>query len=345
MNRYVFGKTIAMTLTASVLTASVLTAGCAWAADGKEPAEQETVVAKSEPEMPEVKVYGKEGKNSVKFDLVNMTGKDITYLSIFEDDNLEKAEPGLYEIQEALIELGFLNDFADGEMGPNTEAAILEFREKNNLPAEPLMDEELLKLLFGPVDDGNILGEDEVIKDGENVIVYCKLPANNEEEGETETGEADPENAEYAALFHLDGDEKTEYILHSIPVDDTRIKLFVDKSIAYVEFKAGGNGDKVSTLEAEKTIFEKAEAAAKAAEEALKEQETTTEYSEDIYYEDVYYEDEYSGEVYEEEYVYEETVVYEDDADAYTDDSAVYEEPVEDYEAVYEYTEDTESYE
>ena len=58
-------------------------------------------------------------------------------------------------LQEALIELGILDDVADGQFGPNTWYAVSQFQTLNGLEATGNADEETQKLLFSFIEQKN----------------------------------------------------------------------------------------------------------------------------------------------------------------------------------------------
>lgn len=212
------------------LTAAVLMSGIVFASPEQQTEEtvQEQVV----------KTYGEESETSIRFDLVNGTGKDITFLRIFVNDSAGRDVERNKAIQQALIDQGILKDIADGIVGPKTKAAILEFREKNGLSAEPKIDQELLDLL--KISDGNVLGEKEVFKAEEEAVVYYEEP----------TDEVLPDQ-EIAVVFRLEDDDVTEYMLHTLPKEETSIRILLDRTIPYVEYAAPDSGLLVSTLDSE----------------------------------------------------------------------------------------------
>lgn len=56
--------------------------------------------------------------------------------------------PEVKALQQALIELGFLNGDADGKFGSATEYAVINFQEKNNYPATGIMDANIQAFLY-----------------------------------------------------------------------------------------------------------------------------------------------------------------------------------------------------
>lgn len=219
------------------LMAALLTAGCVYAApeQATEPPAEETASVE--------KTYGTESETAIKFVFVNDTGKDIAFLNIRPYSVSEQDTEMIRALQTALIKEGILDDVADGEAGPKTRAAIIEFREKNDLSAEPRIDEELLTLLG--VDDGNVLENKEVMKADEQITVYYEADAEAAAEGE------EREEQDLLVAFRLADDTITEYILHFLPDHETSIHILMDGSIPYVQYQAEGSDEVVSTLEDE----------------------------------------------------------------------------------------------
>lgn len=61
---------------------------------------------------------------------------------------LTAAERKVQAVQRRLLELGYVaGGEADGKLGKKTEATILDFRNRNNLPLRPTIDARLLKAL------------------------------------------------------------------------------------------------------------------------------------------------------------------------------------------------------
>jgi len=181
-------------------------------------------------------------KNEVVLSFVNNTGKDIAYVAISEksQDDLEKAL--ITAAQEALIEQGVLDDVADGLLGPKTKAAILEFREKNNLPAVEELDDEMMALLVKDYDDGNLL--EEVIKDGDTFQVTYK-PEEKEDQEDAVT---------FIAVIRFDGEDEQEVVLHELSTDMNEMTIGLSDEIGYVEY-TDAEGTSVSTLETEEALL------------------------------------------------------------------------------------------
>lgn len=66
------------------------------------------------------------------------------YKPLFEGDKGEDVR----RMQRRLIELGYLNDTADGEYGPRTDAAVRAFCEANGLGAYPYASASMLELMY-----------------------------------------------------------------------------------------------------------------------------------------------------------------------------------------------------
>jgi len=243
-------KTGILTLMVSAFTAVSLYASPEQMTE--QPVEQNTEQAAeqtAEQAEPGVKTYGKESETTDRFEFVNDTGSDIAYLNIRPYSITEQDTVMIRNLQTALIKEGFLDDVADGEVGPLTRAAITACREKNGLSVEPRIDEELLTLLG--VDDGNILESNEVLKAGEQIIVYYEESADETQAAENESMD-DQEN--YLVAFRLADDAVTEYILHDLPPYETCIHISLDGSIPYAEFQAEGSEEMVSTLQDETSL-------------------------------------------------------------------------------------------
>lgn len=67
-----------------------------------------------------------------------------TYQPLFEGDKGEDVR----RMQQKLIELGFLNDTADGTFGPRTAAAVREFCETNGLGSDSYASSDMLERLY-----------------------------------------------------------------------------------------------------------------------------------------------------------------------------------------------------
>lgn len=310
MKRTIY-KVITIFLTAGLLSAVPVSAAQLQEAPTQVSQEQPIIdvdAVSEKQEVPETKTIGENTEGAVQFEFVNGTGKDINYLDIRVGNGADQKTEEIKKMQSALIEQGYLDDIADGLVGPKTNAAITEFREKNGLSAEAIMDDEMLTLLFGT--DGNLLAENEVIKPDENVIVFYQ---EEEKTSETDVRNAGSEflmNAEYYVVFRLTEEEKdTEYILHTIPVNETRITILLEDGVAYVEYKETGSDKVNSTLEAEKAILQQDSVS-----------QTTSSYSaqEYSYYDNSDYDDYYYDDYIYDDYTYDDYTYndYEDYAQA-----------------------------
>lgn len=241
----------------AALTMAVLLglAGTVFAADAVQeaPAEEETQAAEVE-----VKTYGTESEDAVKFEFVNMTGKDITFLSVSVDDGGDQTE-GIKMLQEILIEEGFLDDAADGAYGPKTKAAVKAYREAHDLSAEEVVDDEMLVMMFPDYDDGNVLDEGEVIKPEETVVIYYKEEAEEETSEEAAAAEANPYDqyvtyANFIAEFNL-ADDETDYTLHTLATEGETMYICTDGPLAYIQYQAKNSEYYISTYDTESTIM------------------------------------------------------------------------------------------
>jgi len=275
-------KKIYIKVCAGILASCLCFSYAVWA---DEPAPQD-VPAEEVVTEAAVRVIGEEGENSLKLTLFNDTGKDIEYIRIFEYDPEYDPSEETVRMQEALIEQGYLDDIADGSFGPNTRAAVEAFRLANGLEAEGGADKEMLTLLYGEYDDGNLLPDKEIIKDGEKVIVISKTDHKAVRPSIDVPDEPDDRFMsipEYHAVIRFAGDE-TEYTLNVLPVNETEISLKKDADFAYIEYTDSVTHTPVSTFEAEKAVYdaEHVDPAPQAAENC-----------DDGYYDDGYYDDGY----------------------------------------------------
>ena len=223
------------TILTAVSVSGMLTGGCAFAAEAPEAQE-----------VQEIRTFGEENASSAKFEFVNGTDTDITWLHISVNDGRDQAEESVRIMQEALIEQGYLDDVVDGNIGPKTQAAMILFRAEHGLSEEAVMDEDMLDLLNA----GNILGSEDVIEPGVTAVVFFE-----DSGGETQDqGNVFMVYKEYIATFRLAGDD-TEYILHTLPVDETTITIRMENGIPYVEYRVPGTDQVISTLENEKTFY------------------------------------------------------------------------------------------
>ncbi|MBQ9030909.1 MAG: peptidoglycan-binding protein [Parasporobacterium sp.] len=291
------------------------------------PAEVETVVA-AQP----LKVIGEENIKSLKVELTNNTGKDISYLSVNKYSAEPMADDSIVKMQKALIEQGFLDDVADGSAGPKTQAAIAAFREDKGLPAEGGADEEMLKLLLGNGWDGNLLEEGDVFAAGETRMLYVAAPTLKAENA------ADAENALTQALKAFDAvptyvlsfraaDAEKVYDLYVFPAESMDLaELCLDGETAYISYQTKVDEVKVSTLEAEKAAAEALKAPEVPETVVTEDAYAAYDYSYDTSY-DYNYDASYAAPVYEEP-VYEEPAYQEPVYEEPVYEEPVYEEPV-----------------
>lgn len=280
-------KNIIFRTTAAVLLLSLSAAGVCAAAEATAEKVPETAAAETQ----EIRLVGSDDKDAMQMKLTNKTGKDIVYISICEYDEDAETE-AIREMQEALIEQKFLDDVADGSYGPKTQAAVIAFREAKGLSAEDLADTEMLTLLYGEYDDGNLLKDKEVIKNEETVILSWES-----EDADDEDAAADQFvlNPDFRGLLKL-ADEETEYVLHTIPTEPVlSAEIMIEEDIAYLVYQTEGSEAPISTLEQEKAAIEL---------------ENQTYYSDDYYYADDYYADDYYD--YSEDYYYDDSYYYEE---------------------------------
>ena len=254
---------------AMALIAAMILAGTVFAAETEMSSQPELAVTEAdaveepaaEPESetaaePEMKTYGTDSEDAVKFELTNKTGRDITYFSIRVDDGTDVIREWVMVIQEALIEQGYLDDIVDGSYGPKTKAAVKDFREKNGLSAEDTVDEEMLTLLLGEYDDGNILDKEDVIMADETVVIYFLEEPDSDKEQDPEPEEADrfQSYTNYIAEVKF-ADDETEYTLHSLALEGETMQILLAEDVLYIEYQAGDTGSTVSTYETENAIL------------------------------------------------------------------------------------------
>ena len=227
----------------------------------------------------QLKTLGQESENVFQLKVTNNTGKDITFFSVDFYDPDPAAYNTVYQMQEALINAGFLEGEADGSVGPMTQAAIEEYREANGLSAEGGADKEMLEKLLGSGYDGNLLENGDVFAIGETRILFVpktrpeketapaadgEVTAESTEEAE-ETGEPEKQNdalteafqgfsivPEYVVSFCGQG-EDTAYYLFAFPAGRMQTaQLNLDGTIPYMMYTMPGSPELISTLDAEK---------------------------------------------------------------------------------------------
>lgn len=247
----------------------------------------------------EIKAIGVKSNYSISFKLINSTGKDINYINMY-DESEYNPQAVVLEMQEALIEQGYLDDVADGSIGPKTTAAIEAFRKANGLEAGSDIDDEFMSALIKDYDDGNMLEKDDVFEKDSARVFYYKA-----EETEKTAAEGDDSemimNPAYIIVIHVvnsdDPDAYDEYVLHNIPVDDADevVINFADNTV-YISYVSKATGEEISTLEVEKAIVEQ--------------NQTADVTYNDSYYDDGYYDDGYYDDGYYDDGYYDDTSYY-----------------------------------
>jgi len=250
--RSVFGKTMV-----TVLAASTLFAGSVFAGAAEEPAqapEEETTAAAAAQE--EVRVLGTESADAQAIELTNKTGKVITFLDIYEYEDVDYETMQIMEIQQALIDQKYLDDVADGNFGPKSQEALAKFCEDNKLEGKTEADEEVLAALFGEdYDGGNLLKDDETIKADETVKVF--FAADSEDNTSSASGKL--LIPEYHAAIQYEGDD-AYYELNILPEGEAAVQLFDENGMLYITYTQEGSEEEISTYDAEKVIYDAANA-------------------------------------------------------------------------------------
>ena len=207
----------------------------------------------SESELP---VIGIKTDEAIGFQIVNDTGEDIVYFSIFEEEESEDETELIKKLQTALKEKGLYGMEIDGLYGPGSKAAVAEFRSMNDLEESEDMDDALLLELLGWGYDGNLLSEDDMIKDGETRDVYFSLEKDDSIEDSDETEKGETEDHSWTAKIKLASSED-EYLLHEFPViTNQSVELHLEEKIAYLCYATPEKIETVSTLQDEKDRIE-----------------------------------------------------------------------------------------
>lgn len=246
-------------------------------------AEPETVVAAPL----QLKTLGQESEDAFEIKITNNTGKDIEYFGVSFYDSDSKSYDVVYQMQEALIQAGFLEGEADGSVGPMTQAAISAYREANGLSADGGADEEMLEKLLGAGYDGNVMTDGDVFTAGETRILYVpktkpeeETPAAASEEVTLEVANAEGDAAadpaaevaaavpeadaltealkefsltpEYVISFRGKGETDLYYLFAFPAAIMQTAQLNLDGEIPYVMYTVSGSPEPASTLDAEK---------------------------------------------------------------------------------------------
>lgn len=247
----------------------------------------------------EIKTIGEKSNGSISFKLINSIGKDINYINMYDESKYDP-QAVVFEMQEALIEQGYLDDTADGSIGPKTTAAIEAFRKANGLDEGNDIDDEFMSALIKDYDDGNMLEKGDIFEKDSARVFYYKA-----EETEKTVAEGDDSemimNPAYIIVIHVvnsdDPDTYDEYVLHNIPVDDADevVINFADDTV-FISYVSKATGEEISTLDAEKAIVEQ--------------NQTADVTYNDSYYDDGYYDDGYYDDGYYDDGYYDDTSYY-----------------------------------
>ena len=106
--------------------------------------------------------------------LLFLTLSAWTAAESFSSDTWEPLERGargeaVELLQERLIELGYLDDDADGSFGPRTESAVLAFQVAAELEATGIADAETMEALLSP--DAPQFDPEQAVESGEMVWI------------------------------------------------------------------------------------------------------------------------------------------------------------------------------
>ena len=254
----------------------------------------------------EVKTIGEKNNDAISFKLKNSTGMDIDYINMYDESDYDP-QTVVFEMQEALIEQGYLDDTADGSIGPKTTAAIEAFRKANDLDAGSDIDDEFMSALIKDYDDGNMLEKDDVFEKDSARLFYYKA----EEAEETAAADDDSEmimNPAYIIVIHVvngdNPDTYDEYVIHNIPIDDTdEVVINFADDVVYISYVSKTTGEEISTLEAEKAIIEQNQTADVTYDDSYYDDG----YYDDGYYDDGYYDDGYYDDGYYDDGYYDDT--------------------------------------
>ena len=245
-------KNILSKVTVIMVSACLCFTGSAFA-DSE--AEETTVVQKNT-----VKTLGEKNEDAVQVELTNKTEKKIEYIRLEKFDNDYDKNGNIIALQNALIDQKYLDDVADGSYGPNTQAAVADFRIANDLSEDGGIDDEMMALLLGDDYQGNLLKDGNVIAADETVSLYVEIDDENADDSEEESEDA-AELRKALGDYSLSTefivtvkfvDDDAEYTIRAFNVDGTEaVALYLKDDILYVEYT--GNGEEsVNTYDFEK---------------------------------------------------------------------------------------------
>ena len=104
----------------------------------------------------------------------SVTAGDYPTLKLGDQDGADSTAYIVF-MQNRLIELGYLQDSADGTYGENTQTAVLAFQKNNNLPETGIADPETLRTLFSDISTLVRAAEDSTMFGGETTRVQTML--------------------------------------------------------------------------------------------------------------------------------------------------------------------------
>lgn len=200
-----------------------------------------------------IKVLGNQEWQKEPIVFKNVTGKNIKYITFFEDPEYDEdgniiekeKEEVTYtneDIQEALKEKGYYDGEIDGSLGPASIESVKKYEEDNNLEVSDEITDQFVQSLLKISIDGNYLGINETLDSGETAHLY--LPK-------------ELKNAKNCNIHFISTDD-LEYDIHIFPVRSTKM-FFLEKSgnVAFIEAKEEIDSISfINTFEDEKNIYE-----------------------------------------------------------------------------------------
>ena len=164
----------------------------------------------------------------------------LLFTYVFADDaftTIQRGDSGdnVREIQELLIEQGFLTSSADGKYGPMTEQAVIDFQSNNGIEASGVVDKPTYDVLTRKISSTNIEAEDDAETDADTVegqirglktkYYKCSATINNKTKAYSEPNSS----SEVVTLLNKDD---TIYIAQ---LRDGWAKFYSDDGAAYVD--------------------------------------------------------------------------------------------------------------
>ena len=175
--------------------------------------------------------------------LVNQTGAAISYLSLEAEEKIENDTQLIVELQQLLIDLGYLEGEADGLFGPLTKAAAAKFCEDRQFTVDFDSAASILNWIIDTKESKNLLEEKDLFENEETRYLYIK----NTEENEISL-------EDYVLVLKLENEEK-EYIIHGLTDELSEIELYTKNGIVYFQY-LNESEKLLSTFEEESAIQE-----------------------------------------------------------------------------------------